>query len=32
MNLNVNFDEAKCNSNQWWNNNKCSCECKTLNM
>ena len=18
----------KCNSNQWWNNNKCQCECK----
>ena len=22
------FDEKKCNSNQWWNNNKCRCECK----
>ena len=22
------FDGAKCNSNQWWNNNKCQCECK----
>ena len=19
------FDEIKCNSNQWWNNNKCRC-------
>ena len=22
------FDERKCNSNQWCNNNKCQCECK----
>ena len=22
------FDEAKCKSNQWWNNDKCRCECK----
>ena len=22
------FDGKKCNSNQWWNNDKCSCECK----
>ena len=22
------FDGKKCNSNQWWNNNKCRCECK----
>ena len=22
------FDEKKCNSNQWWNNDKCWCECK----
>ena len=22
------FDGRKCNSNQWWNNNKCPCECK----
>ena len=22
------FDERKCNSDQWWNNNKCWCECK----
>ena len=20
--------KKKCNSNQWWNNNKCQCECK----
>ena len=23
-----NFDETKCKLNQWWNNNKCQCECK----
>ena len=23
-----NFDGRKCNSNQWWNNDKCRCECK----
>ena len=22
------FDSRKCNSNQWWNINKCWCECK----
>ena len=22
------FDERKCNSNQWWNNDKCQYECK----
>ena len=22
------FDERKCNSNPWWNNHKCWCECK----
>ena len=22
------FDGTKCNSNQWWNNDKCQCECK----
>ena len=22
------FDGRKCNSDQWWNNNKCRCECK----
>ena len=22
------FDGRKCNSGQWWNNNKCWCECK----
>ena len=22
------FDQTKCNSNQWWNNDKCLCECK----
>ena len=20
----------KCNSNQWWNNNKCRCDCKKI--
>ena len=23
-----NFDRTKCNSNQWWNKDKCRCECK----
>ena len=22
------FDGRKCNTDQWWNNNKCWCECK----
>ena len=22
------FDGNKCNSDQWWNNDKCLCECK----
>ena len=22
------FDRKNCNSNQWWNNDKCWCECK----
>ena len=22
------FDRRKCNSNQWWNTDKCRCECK----
>ena len=22
------FDESKCNLYQWWNNNKCRCDCK----
>ena len=22
------FDGKKCNSDQWWNNDKCRCECK----
>ena len=26
------FDGTKCNSNQWWNNNKCRCECKEHNI
>ena len=24
------FDGGKCNSDQWWNNNKCQCECKNV--
>ena len=24
------FDGAQCKSNQWWNNNKCRCECKKI--
>ena len=24
------FDGTKCNSNQWWNYNKCRCECKKI--
>ena len=26
------FDETKCNSNQWWNNDKCRCGCKKRNI
>ena len=26
------FDKRKCNSNQWWNNDKCRCECKKYNI
>ena len=22
------LDGTKCNSNQWWNNHKCQCDCK----
>ena len=22
------FDGRKCNSDEWWNNDKCQCECK----
>ena len=28
MNININLIEKKCNSDQWWNNNKWQCECK----
>ena len=24
------FDGTKCKSNQWWNNDKCQCECKKI--
>ena len=27
LNVKCKFDGTKCNSNQWWNNNKCRCEC-----
>ena len=30
VNVNVNLMEKKCNSNQWWNNDKCRCECKKV--
>ena len=26
------FDGTKCNSNQWWNNGKCWCECKNYHI
>ena len=26
------FDERKCNSNQWWNNDKCRCQCKKRHL
>ena len=26
------FYESKCNSNQWWNSDKCWCECKKHHM
>ena len=26
------FDGTKCNSNQWWNNDKCQCKCKKHNV
>ena len=25
---NCELDGTKCNSNQWWNNHKCQCDCK----
>ena len=36
MNVNVSceckcrFDGKECNWNQWWNNDKCRCECKKI--
>ena len=27
---NCRFDEIKCKSDQWWNSNKCWCECKKV--
>ena len=24
------FDGRKCNSNQWWNNDTCRCECEKI--
>ena len=26
------FDDKKCNSDQWWNNDKCCCECKKCHL
>ena len=26
------WGKKKCNSNQWWNNNKCWCECKKVHV
>ena len=26
------FDVKKCNSSQWWNGNKCQCECKNIDV
>ena len=26
------LDGRKCNSDEWWNNNKCRCECKKLHV
>ena len=32
-NVNVDlFDGRKCNSDQWWNNDKCRCECKKCHV
>ena len=30
MPIKCKFDGRKCNSNQKWNNDKCSCKCKNL--
>ena len=29
-NVNVELMGKKCNSDQWWNNDKCRCECKNV--
>ena len=26
------FDGRSCNSDQWWNNDKCQCECKKFQV
>ena len=26
------FDETKCNSNQWWNDDKCQCQCQKCHI
>ena len=26
------FDGKKCNSDEWWNNEKCQCECKNCHV
>ena len=32
VNINVHLIEQKRNSNKWWNNNKCRCECKKYHI
>ena len=32
VNVNCRVDGKKCNSNHWWNNNKCQCECKKTHV
>ena len=32
VNVNVNLMDKKCNSNQWWNNKRCRCECKKIHV
>ena len=28
----INESKARCNSDQWWNNDKCRCECKKCHV
>ena len=32
VNVNCRVDGKKCNSNHWWNNSKCQCECKKTHV